>query len=139
MKPTDSSTGQAVAALLNGPFEAARDFVTGGTAIGEVYGMAAWLRTRLSGSGQRGTVCLATDNRALIAAALRSSDCTVGHIRFTCPPPIPDAASFLTIMIAFDFTKVTALMPKIKSGMSPAAGSVFVTTSHFSRRLRSLC
>jgi acyl-coenzyme A synthetase/AMP-(fatty) acid ligase len=73
MKPTPPCTGPAVAALLERPFDAAREVVAGGATLGEIYGMAAWLRSRLGGSGERGTVCLATDNRATITAALLAS------------------------------------------------------------------
>lgn len=73
MKPAVPCTGPAVATLLGGPFDAAREFVAGGATLGEVHAIAAWLRTRLGGSEQRGTVCLATDNRATIAAALLAS------------------------------------------------------------------
>jgi acyl-coenzyme A synthetase/AMP-(fatty) acid ligase len=62
-----------VAALLNAPRFAAQEFISGGATFGEVHGMAAWLRERLAGPGPRGTVCLATDDRALIAAALLAS------------------------------------------------------------------
>ncbi len=62
-----------VAALLNAPRCAAQAFIAGGATFGEVYGMAAWLRERLAGLGPRGTVCLATDDRAMIAAALLAS------------------------------------------------------------------
>jgi len=73
MKSAIPCTGPAVATLLGGPFDVAREFVAGGATLGEVHVMATWLRTRLTGSGQRGTVCLATDNRATIAAALLAS------------------------------------------------------------------
>ncbi|MCL2458749.1 MAG: fatty acid--CoA ligase family protein [Desulfobulbus sp.] len=73
MKPTDAYTGPAITALLDRSADAEREFVVGGATLGEIRSMAAWLRTRLCSSGQRGTVCLATDNRALIAAALLAS------------------------------------------------------------------
>ncbi|WP_310600918.1 fatty acid--CoA ligase family protein [Desulfobulbus sp.] len=73
MTTTDPGAQQTAASLLAGSFEAGREFVAGGATLGEVYGMAAWLGTRLGGTGQRGTVCLATDNRASIAAALLNS------------------------------------------------------------------
>jgi acyl-coenzyme A synthetase/AMP-(fatty) acid ligase len=62
-----------VAALVNAPRFAAQAFISGGATFGEVYGTASWLRERLAGLGSRGTVCLATDDRALIAAALLAS------------------------------------------------------------------
>jgi len=73
MKPTVPGAGPAITAFFDRPFDAAREFVVGGTTLGEIHGMAAWLRTRLGSLRQRGTVCLATDNRALIAAALLAS------------------------------------------------------------------
>ena len=73
MKPTIPYSSQAIAAFLDKPSDAAREFTIGGTTIGEIYNMAAWLRMRLGDPGQRETVCLATDNRALIAAALLTS------------------------------------------------------------------
>jgi len=71
MKPT--APDPAIAALLDWPVDPAREFVAGGATHGEIHAMAAWLRTRLGSSGQRETLCLATDNRALIAAALLAS------------------------------------------------------------------
>ncbi len=65
--------GPAIAALFAQPCDAARAYVAGGATLGEVYGLAAWLRTRLGDAEQRGTLCVATDNRALIAAALLAS------------------------------------------------------------------
>jgi len=73
MKPTAPCIGPAVAAFFEQPFDAAREFAAGGATLGEIYGMAIWLRKNLGGSGERGTLCLATDNRALIAAALLAS------------------------------------------------------------------
>ena len=71
--PSCADVAAAVSALQGIPDHGAREFVAGGGTLGEVFGMAAWLRTRLEDSGQRGTVCLATDNRAAIAAALLAS------------------------------------------------------------------
>lgn len=73
MKPEPPCTGPEIAALFARPCDAAREFVAGGAPLGEVYGLAAWLRTRLGDNAQRGMLCLATDNRALIAAALLAS------------------------------------------------------------------
>lgn len=73
MKPVSPCTGPEIAALFARPVDAAREFVAGGATLGEVYGLAAWLRTRLGDAEQRGTLCLATDNRAMIAAALLAS------------------------------------------------------------------
>lgn len=48
-----------------------REFVRSGATFGEVYGMAAWLRTALTRPAPQGKpVCLASDNKAVLAAAL---------------------------------------------------------------------
>ena len=47
-----------------------KPFLDGGVTHGEVYGMATWLSSRLAHTEQRETICLATENRALIAAAI---------------------------------------------------------------------
>nr|WP_320011245.1 AMP-binding protein [uncultured Desulfobulbus sp.] len=59
--------------LLSRPLDAAKPFLDGGVTHGEVYGMATWLSSRLAHTEQRETICLATENRALIAAAILSS------------------------------------------------------------------
>jgi acyl-coenzyme A synthetase/AMP-(fatty) acid ligase len=59
--------------LLARPFDAAETFIDGGVTFGEVYGMATWLQTRLGKTEKRETICLATENRALIAAAILAS------------------------------------------------------------------
>jgi acyl-coenzyme A synthetase/AMP-(fatty) acid ligase len=49
------------------------EFLTAGTTIGEVYAMAAWLRANLPAGKNAAPVCLAADDRAVIAAALLAS------------------------------------------------------------------
>lgn len=64
----------AIRRLLQGPKHPEREFVRGGATFGEVYAMAAWLRTALAAPEYRGgAVCLAADNKAIIAAALLAS------------------------------------------------------------------
>jgi acyl-coenzyme A synthetase/AMP-(fatty) acid ligase len=63
----------AVSALLEGPPDPRREFGYAGTTIGEVYSMAAWLRANLPGGRQRPTVCLAAEDKAVIAAAFLAS------------------------------------------------------------------
>lgn len=60
--------------LLQGPRFPDRDFVRSGATFGEVYAMAAGLRAALAGPEHQGaSVCLAVDNRAVLAAALLAS------------------------------------------------------------------
>lgn len=73
MTPAIPCNGPEVEALLARPVDPALEFVAGGMNFGTVYGMAAWLRRQLNDAGERPMLCLATDNRALIAAALLSS------------------------------------------------------------------
>jgi acyl-coenzyme A synthetase/AMP-(fatty) acid ligase len=63
----------AVSSLLEGPPEPEREFSSAGTTIGEVYAMAAWLRANLPGGRQRIPVCLAAEDKAVIAAAFLAS------------------------------------------------------------------
>ncbi len=63
----------AIAALLSETRFADREFVQGGATFAEIYAMASWLRATLAGPVNRGAVCLATEDRALIAAALLAS------------------------------------------------------------------
>ena len=63
----------AIAALLNETRFAEREFVQTGATFAEIYAMASWFRTTLAGPENRGAVCLATEDRALIAAALLAS------------------------------------------------------------------
>lgn len=74
MKETPFSadhTGKSLARLLQGPQDPERPFVCGGASFAEVYSLAADLRRRF---GQRSPgepgLCLALDNKALVAAAL---------------------------------------------------------------------
>ncbi len=62
-----------VAALLARPRWAAQEFILGGATFGAVYGLAAWLRTALGDRKDRAAVCLTTEDKALIAAALLAS------------------------------------------------------------------
>ena len=62
-----------VAALLTAPLDPNREFIQGGATFGEVYGMAAWLRAVCADHTPRTTVCLATEDRAILAAALLAS------------------------------------------------------------------
>jgi len=61
-----------VARLVTDRPVAGRSFTAGEASVAEVYAMAAWLRARLPGRAA-GAVCLAADDRALIAAALLAS------------------------------------------------------------------
>ena len=63
----------AVAAVLRAPLSPEREFIRGGATLGEVYGMASWLRAAGADWKARSAICLATDNRALMAAALLAS------------------------------------------------------------------
>ncbi len=57
--------------LLQGPKDPEQDFVRSGASFGRVYAMAAWLRAALSGPEYTGrAVCLAAEDRAIVAAAL---------------------------------------------------------------------
>lgn len=60
--------------LLQGPEFPDREFVRGGTTFGQVYGMAAGLLAQLAASeDQAGHVCLATEDKGVLAAALLAS------------------------------------------------------------------
>jgi acyl-coenzyme A synthetase/AMP-(fatty) acid ligase len=61
------------ATLLAGPHADDLEFSQAGASFGEVYGMAAWLRAAFAGGPGRSTVCLAAEDRAVIAAALLAS------------------------------------------------------------------
>jgi acyl-coenzyme A synthetase/AMP-(fatty) acid ligase len=63
----------AIAALLTAPLDPEQEFIHGGATFAEVYGMASWLRAACAGRNERGVVCLATEDRALMAAALLAS------------------------------------------------------------------
>jgi acyl-coenzyme A synthetase/AMP-(fatty) acid ligase len=65
---------KAIQDLLKGPKYPDREFVRSGATFGEVYAMAAFLRRALAGPEYQGvSVCLAVDNKAIIAAALLAS------------------------------------------------------------------
>lgn len=65
---------QALGKLLEGPKDPDREFVRSGATFGEVYGMAAWLRATLSAPEYQGAaVCLAANNKAIMAASLLAS------------------------------------------------------------------
>jgi acyl-coenzyme A synthetase/AMP-(fatty) acid ligase len=65
---------KGIQALLQGPLYPDREFVRSGATFGQVYAMAAWLRTALADSESKDTaVCLAADNKAIVAAALLAS------------------------------------------------------------------
>ncbi len=56
--------------LLAAPLYPEQEFVAGGATFGQVYGLASWLRAV---SADRGMACLATEDRAIMAAALLAS------------------------------------------------------------------
>jgi acyl-coenzyme A synthetase/AMP-(fatty) acid ligase len=65
---------QAIQRLLQGPKYPDREFVRCGATFAEVYAMAGWLRAALAGPEYQGAaVCLAAENKAVIAAALLAS------------------------------------------------------------------
>ncbi len=65
---------RAIHQLLQGPKYPDREFVRSGSTFGEVYAMASWLRTELVEPGyKKAAVCLAADNKAIMAAALLAS------------------------------------------------------------------
>lgn len=65
---------KAIQDLLQGPKYPDKEFVRGGATFGEVYGMAAGLRALLAEPSHHGTaVCLAAEDRAMVAAALLAS------------------------------------------------------------------
>ncbi len=60
--------------LLLGPKDPDREFICSGSTFGDVYEMAAGLRGLLSAPEYEGkTVCLATDNKAIMAASILAS------------------------------------------------------------------
>ena len=65
---------KAIVNLLKGPEYPDREFIRSGATFAEVYAMAASLHTELAKPECQGaSVCLATDNKAIIAAALLAS------------------------------------------------------------------
>jgi acyl-coenzyme A synthetase/AMP-(fatty) acid ligase len=63
----------AVSGLLTEPRDTERAFTPSGATFGDVYAMASWLLTAFAGRKDRGAVCLAAEDRAVIAAALLAS------------------------------------------------------------------
>ena len=59
--------------LLRGPHYPDKEFVAGGATFAEVYALAAGLRLDLAQIDNGAAVCLATENKAVIAAALLAS------------------------------------------------------------------
>ena len=60
--------------LLRGAQFPDKEFIRFGATFGDVYQMASWLRAELAGSRHQGSaVCLATDSKAIMAAALLAS------------------------------------------------------------------
>jgi len=65
---------KAIQKLLHGPKFPDRQFVCSGSTFGEVYAMAAWLRVALADHDYPGAaICLAAENKAIIAAAFLAS------------------------------------------------------------------
>lgn len=65
---------KAIENLLKGPLYPDKVFIRSGATFAEVYAMAASIRTALARPEYQGSsVCLATDNKAIIAAALLAS------------------------------------------------------------------
>lgn len=75
MKATSPALGSeaAIAALLNAPHDPEQAFIRGGATVGEVYGMASWMLAACGGREERGVICLATEDRSIIAASLLAS------------------------------------------------------------------
>jgi acyl-coenzyme A synthetase/AMP-(fatty) acid ligase len=63
----------AVSSLLSEPRNTDLKFSQSGATIGEVYAMAAWLRANLPTGKKRGRVCLAAEDKTVIAAAFLAS------------------------------------------------------------------
>lgn len=64
---------QALAALARQPEQPEREFVRRGERLADVYALAAAIRDRLDPENGAAPVCLATDNKAVLAAALLAS------------------------------------------------------------------
>lgn len=77
MKETPFSVdqiGKSLARLLQGPQDPERSFVCGGASFAEVYSLAAELRRRFGPRNPLGPgLCLALEDKALVAAALLST------------------------------------------------------------------
>ncbi|MGW8159923.1 MAG: class I adenylate-forming enzyme family protein [Desulfoprunum sp.] len=69
---TMADLARDVARLITEMPVAGRSFSVGDASVTEVYAMGAWLRARLAGRAD-GAVCLAAEDRAVIAAALLAS------------------------------------------------------------------
>ncbi len=68
-----ASLESAISALLTRSRAAEQEFIPAGATFGDVYAMASWLLAAFAGRDDRGTVCLAAEDRAVIAAALLAS------------------------------------------------------------------
>ncbi len=64
---------RAIDELQHGPHYPGKEFIAGGATFAEVYAMAARLRLALAEVDNGAAVCLATENKAVIAAALLAS------------------------------------------------------------------
>jgi len=75
MKSNASFSGveAAIAALLTENWFAEREFIYTGATFADIYTMASWLRAAFADRQNRGTVCLTTEDKAIIAAALLAS------------------------------------------------------------------
>ncbi len=70
---TSPESTRTLGELLHGPHYPDKEFVAGGATFAEVYAMAAGLRIALAHIDNGAAVCLATENKAVIAAALLAS------------------------------------------------------------------
>ncbi|MDJ0622230.1 MAG: class I adenylate-forming enzyme family protein [Desulfocapsaceae bacterium] len=69
-----AETTRTIHSLLEGPQHPEAEFIRGGATFAEVYGMAADIQAKLADISHREKiVCLAAENRAIIAAALLAS------------------------------------------------------------------
>lgn len=69
-----AETTRTLQTLVAGPQDPDAEFIRGGPTLAEVYGMAADIQARLADFNHREkVVCLAAENRAVIAAALLAS------------------------------------------------------------------
>jgi len=62
--------GESLGQLLAGPRHPDQEFVCGGATYGEIYALAAGLRRRLGQHSGHAAICLAVEDKALVAAAL---------------------------------------------------------------------
>lgn len=70
---TPSEIEKAIQELLREPKYPAKAFVSSGATFAEVYAMAAGLRLAVADMAEGAAICLATDSKAVIAAALLAS------------------------------------------------------------------